>query len=190
VAVVVLAAGASRRLGQPKQLLVWEGQTLVRRAAEAALAVPGASVAVVLGAQAERIEPELAGLSLTILPNPDWAEGLAASVRAGVRFAESVGAGAALFLLVDQPFVTGTLLNQLVDAYRTTGQPLVASAYGGALGVPLLVERQFFPELLQLTGDRGAKLLLPRYPDRVAAVPFPEGHHDLDTPADWARWQR
>lgn len=188
LAVVVLAAGASRRLGQPKQLLVWEGKTLLRRAAEAALTVPHAAVAVVLGAHAERMYPELADLPVVVLENPDWPEGLAASVRQGVRYAEARGAGAVLFLLVDQPFVTGTLLRELVRTYQTSGQPVVACDYGGELGVPMLISQRFFSDLLQLTGDRGARALLHRYPDAVARVPFPAGHQDLDTPEDWYRF--
>jgi molybdenum cofactor cytidylyltransferase len=185
--VIVLAAGASRRLGQPKQLLSVGGTPLVRRAAELALSLPAAAVAVVLGAYLERIRPVLEGVPAEVLLNPDWAEGLAASVRLGVRFAEEKGADAALFLLVDQPFVTGTLLSQLLDTYHQTGQPLVACDYGNEQGVPLLVARRFFGELAQLRGDRGARALLRQYPDQVATVTFPEGLQDLDTPEDWER---
>lgn len=186
---IVLAAGASRRLGQPKQLLPVGGTPLIRRVTELALSLPAAAVAVVLGAHAERIRPVLAGVPAEIILNPDWAEGLAASVRLGVGFAEEKGADAALFLLVDQPFVTGTLLNQLLETYRQTGQPLVACDYGTEQGVPLLVASRFFGELAQLRGDRGARALLRQYPNLVATVPFPEGLQDLDTPEDWKRFQ-
>lgn len=187
LAVVVLAAGASRRLGQPKQLLVWEGSPLVRRATEAALTVPHARVAVVLGAHDERIRPALDGLPVDLLHNPDWPEGLAASVRLGTTYARAQEAGAVLFLLVDQPYLTGELLHEVVRTYHTTAQPLVACEYGDELGVPLLIDRCFFAELQDLTGDRGAKALIHRYPGMVARVPFPLGHFDLDTPEDWAR---
>lgn len=185
IAVVVLAAGASRRLGYPKQLVLFEGNPLVRRAAEAALGVPQAPVAVVLGAHEARIRPALDGLPIDVLYNPDWAEGLAASVRQGVAYAEAQGAGAVLFLLVDQPFVTGELLREVVRVYHATGQPLVACQYGPERGVPLLIDQRYFPELRALRGDRGAKVLLHRYPDHVSPVSFPEGIFDLDTPQDW-----
>lgn len=189
---IVLAAGASSRLGQPKQLVVFEEKTLLRRAVETALAVEATSfetpVGVVLGANFDACRGALDGLPVAVLENADWPEGMAASVRLAAAWAEAQRAEGLLLLLCDQPFVTAALLQTLLKAFRDTGRPLVASDYGdGARGVPVLVGKQFFGELQTLCGDRGARAVLRRYPDAVATVPFPEGRFDLDTPEDLRR---
>jgi molybdenum cofactor cytidylyltransferase len=175
---VLLAAGSSSRLGQPKQLVRWEGVTLLRRAAEATCTVGDGPVVVVLGAHAERCLPELEGLPLTPITASDWQEGMAASLRAGITAVAHCDA--ALVLLCDQPHVTEAHLTALLDAFEP-GQ-LVASDYGPHLGPPCVFDRTFFPELLALTGDQGARKLLQRHTPR--RVPFPSGLYDIDTPAD------
>lgn len=175
---MLLAAGSSSRLGQPKQLVRWDGTTLLRRAAELACAVSEGPVVVVLGAHAERCLPELEGLPLTPVVAPDWHEGMAASLRAGI--AAVAHCDAALVLLCDQPQLSHEHLQALCAAWEP-GQ-LVASDYGPHLGPPCVFDRAFFPELLALTGDQGARKLLQRHAPR--RVPFPGGLHDIDTPAD------
>lgn len=189
---VVLAAGSSSRLGHPKQLVVFEEKTLLRRAAETALGVKKTGwetpVGVVLGANADACRRKLAGLNVTLLENPDWPEGIASSVRVAVAWAEAHCADGLLLLLCDQPFVTADLLETFLETFEKTAQSLVASDYGdGVRGVPVLVGKRFFAELKTLHGDRGAQGLLKRYPDVVATVPFPEGRFDLDTPEE-LRW--
>jgi molybdenum cofactor cytidylyltransferase len=188
----VLAAGRSARLGSPKQLVPFEGKTLLRRVVETALfvAVPGIDtpVGVVLGAEAAACQGEISGLAAHVLVNEAWTEGLASSVRLAVAWALEQRADALVLLLCDQPFVSTELLQHLIATHRATGQPLVACAYeNGATGAPLLVEKRFFGELLALEGDRGAQGLLRRYPDAVATVPFPLGTFDVDTPEDLAK---
>jgi molybdenum cofactor cytidylyltransferase len=186
--VVVLAAGASTRLGQPKQSLLFEGQSLLRRAVGTALAAQLGPVAVVLGAHQAQLDPQLAGLPATRLANPHWAEGLASSVRLGGQWADGQRADGVLFILCDQPHVTPALLQQLQAQWLASGRPLVASQYAnGQQGVPLLVARPLFAELAQLQGDAGAKKLLAQHPNLVATVPFALGQVDVDTPADYAR---
>ena len=190
-ALVILAAGASTRLGQPKQLVVFRGKTLLLHAVETALDVPGGRVAVVLGKDTERFREELQGLNVTILENETWTEGMASSVRMAANWANEMGAENLLLLVCDQPFVTPPLLNQLLDQQQKTGQPIVASGYENAAGtavrgVPVVFHRTLFPELLQLKGDRGAQALLRAHPEAVAVVDFPEGRFDLDTPEELA----
>lgn len=190
-ALVILAAGASNRLGHPKQLVVFRGKTLLRHAAETALSIPDGHVAVVLGKDSERIREELNGLDVTVLENETWAEGMASSVRLAAAWASERGAETLLLLVCDQPFVTPSLLNQLLDVHRKTGQPIVASEYENATGaavrgVPVLFHRSLFLELLQLSGDRGAQALLRAHPEAVAVVDFPEGRFDVDTPEELA----
>lgn len=184
---VILAAGGSSRLGQPKQLIVFEGKTLLRRAVETALAVEKAGVktpvGVVLGANFDACRETLDGLPVVILKNDDWPEGMAGSVRQAAAWATEHGADGLLLLLCDQPFVTAELLQNILETFRESGQPLVASDYGnGVRGVPVLVGNRFFAELQILGGDRGAQSVLRSFPNALATVSFPEGQFDVDTP--------
>jgi molybdenum cofactor cytidylyltransferase len=182
--IVILAAGESSRMGQPKQLLPWNGAPLLRHIAGTALAAPGSTVIVVLGCDHERIRPALAGLDVTIVQNDEWREGMASSIRAGLR-ALPVHCDAALFLVCDQPRISAELLRRLIDARKQTTRPVVACSYGGSAGVPALFDRSLFAELLELHGSRGAKEIIRRHSSDVAEVPFPDGSLDLDTPADY-----
>ncbi len=189
---VILAAGASTRMGAPKQLLELDGRPLVVRAAEAALASPAWPVVVVLGAHAESIRPALARLPVLIADNPAWAEGMAASIRAGIATLRqfSRGLDAAVIALCDQPAFSAATIATLVAAQRATGRSIVAARYGGRHGAPALFLREHFPALGALTGEEGARALLNDDPARVAAVDLPELALDLDTPADVAAFAR
>jgi molybdenum cofactor cytidylyltransferase len=193
VAAVLLAAGASRRLGQPKALVRIEGRTLVRRAAEAALGAGCAPLFVVVGALQEEIARELAGLGARLVPNPGHAEGIASSIRAGIAAAESSTppCDGALLFVVDQPQVEAALLARMLDSFRQgSAAQAVACAYAGAVGVPALFPRAWFPALAALHGDRGARGVLEARRAELREVPFPEGGVDLDTPEDLARLSR
>ena len=198
VAVVVLAAGGSSRLGMPKQLVRWRARTLLRRAVETALAgvrqggtgagrtaravtVPLGPVVVVLGAEAERLRAGLRGLPVEVVVNAEWATGVSASVRAGLEAAGEVPG--CLFVVADQPFVTADLLRGMLALFRG-GAPIVACAYAGTLGVPALFDRAYFGELAGLEGDAGAKRIIERHRDVVRVVEFERGATDVDTLGD------
>jgi molybdenum cofactor cytidylyltransferase len=189
VVAVVLAAGGSRRLGEPKQLLRLAGQTLVRRAALAALASRAERVLVVTGARAEEVERALEGLAVEVVRCPHWERGLAESLRAGVSAALAPGEASVLVALADQPALQADQLDALI-ARHAAGAEIAASDYGGEPGVPALFSARLARELLALEGDRGAKPLLLRERERVALVPFEGGALDVDTPEDWARASR
>lgn len=180
VNIVILAAGASQRLGEPKQLVSFMGQSLLRRAACAALAAQPADVLCVLGAFAARLKPELAGLAVRIVENSAWQEGIASSIRVGV--AASDDADAVLLMLSDQPLIDAAFLCQLITVWQESDVPIVASQYGKVAGAPALFARTLFPELLTLQGDTGARALLARFSHRC--VPCPQGALDIDTPHD------
>jgi molybdenum cofactor cytidylyltransferase len=185
---VILAAGASTRMGSPKQLLLLDGQPLVVRAATAALDAGAWPVVVVLGAHAEKIRPVLARLPVLIVENSSWPEGMAASIRTGIttltQFSRTLDA--ALIALCDQPAFTPAVIAQLLAAQPTTGRSIVAARYSSRHGAPALLLREHFPALAALTGEAGARELLNGDPTRVAAVDLPALAHDLDTPADYA----
>ena len=187
--IVILAAGDSSRLGEPKQLLPYRGKTLLRHVVDAATAVPEAAVAVVLGAQDDRIRRCLDGSSVLVVENASWREGMGASLRAGLvaMLAAHPEITSAVFLVCDQPFVTPASIEMLVELRQRTGSLIAASEYGGTLGVPACFARQLFPELLALTGDSGARRVIFSHQDQVQAVPFEGGAIDIDTPGDFAR---
>lgn len=185
IGAAVLAAGSSSRLGQPKQLLAFQGQTLVRRTAGAALGAGCAPVAVVVGSEREKIADSLHDLKVIILPNESWRRGIGTSIHAGVAALKDCDA--LIILVGDQPHVDATLIRQLVARHQETQKPMVASAYAGTLGVPALFGRSCFEQLLLLGDEEGAKVLLSARPNEVAQVDFPEGAVDIDTSEDWAR---
>ncbi len=184
-AVILLAAGASRRLGQPKQLVVFEGKTLLRRAAEAAC-LACERVFVVLGAAGNLMLPELEDLPVRVLQNEDWAEGLASSIRLGLAAAkrEVPDLQAVVLSVCDQPRLSGEVFEEIFRDKLRSGNGLVACRYAGAVGVPALFEAKYFPELVGLTGDAGAKKLLLAHADDLGVVDWPEGTWDVDFPAD------
>ena len=190
--VIILAAGESKRMGQPKQLLELGGRTLLARTVEAALSSNGWPVVGVLGAQAEIIRPTLAAYPILIAENPAWAEGMASSLRAGVsvlqQFSRSIEA--AVVALCDQPAFSASIIDQLVSTQRATGRSIVAAHYSGRNGAPALFLREHFPALAALTGEEGARALLNRSVEHVATVDAPELSIDLDTPEDYTAQQR
>jgi molybdenum cofactor cytidylyltransferase len=185
---VILAAGASSRMGSPKQLLTLEGQTLLVRTVEAALASPVWPVVVVLGAQAEMIGPTLAPYPVLVAENPAWPEGMASSLRVGIGMLQQFSRRleAAVVLLCDQPALTAGTIELLLQAQVDSGRTMVAARYAGRLGAPALFLREHFGSLAALTGETGARDLLKAQPGRVTAVDLPELAVDLDTPQDLA----
>ncbi len=186
VGLLVLAAGGSRRLGIPKQLLRdSHGLSLIRRAAQTALLSPCRPVAVVLGAFGDAIRPEISDLPLSVVVNTDWETGMASSLRAGLAaLTASAPLDAVLVMLCDQPGVSAALLDSLVAAYRTSGHALVACEYGAVLGVPALFGRELFGDLSALEGDEGARRVIKAYAGPVTRIAFPAGKWDIDTIAD------
>jgi xanthine dehydrogenase accessory factor len=190
-AVVILAAGGSARMGRPKQLVKIDGQSLVRRAAEAALSIGSGSVHVVVGAEVGGVRADLDGLPVEFVINKAWREGVASSIRAAVYAIErrERPVETLILMLCDQPGVSGDVLRRLLEAYRTTRAPVIASRYPEGPGVPALFHAELFPALKSLDGDVGARQLI-RHLDRdVVTIPF-EMSDDLDTADDVLRYVR
>jgi molybdenum cofactor cytidylyltransferase len=182
VAVVILAAGESKRLGRPKQLVVWDGKTLLRRAAETASASKCDRVFCVLGAKEEECRREIEGTRAEPIVNADFARGMGTSIRAGVAACEAADVDAMLIMLCDQPNVTSATLERLIEASRARRG--AASRYGDATGVPAIVGKALFSELSSLGDDEGAKRVLKRHASDIAIVDAPEAAVDVDTEAD------
>ena len=189
-ALILLAAGASTRMGRPKQLLPMYGnRPLLRHVVESALMEPVSPVIVVLGANAAQIAPCLDGLPVRIVVNPDWAEGMGTSLRRGIEELAKCTppVDSVIVALADQPDILTGHLTKLIETQRTTGRPIIASECEGVRGPPVLFTAKHFPALRALRGDTGARALLREHAHEVAAVPLPAAR-DLDTPADYANY--
>ncbi len=182
-AAILLAAGASRRLGRCKQLLELEGEPMVRRAARLCLDAGFAPVVVVLGCAAAEVGAALEGLPVQAVENPDWTEGMASSLRRGVA-ALPGPVGGALVLACDQPALTVELLQEFRRRHQAEPTATLASDYGNGHGIPALFPGDRLPELAALRGDRGARGLL----GAALRIPFAEGAFDFDTPEDVRAW--
>ncbi|GAB2683368.1 hypothetical protein GCM10027037_00190 [Mucilaginibacter koreensis] len=185
--IIILAAGASTRMGQPKQQLVYEQETLLQRAIRTAEAAIAVSVVVVLGANAQKLNISAESDRLSICCNDDWQEGMASSIRAGLHRLLKLHPAIehVLLMLCDQPFVSTELLNQLIQTEQSQQAGIIACTYQNTLGAPVLFKRKYFNQLLALTGQEGAKKLLVKFSDDVIAVPFEQGAVDIDTPEDY-----
>ncbi len=188
VGLILLAAGESRRMGSPKQLLPFRGRSLLRHAAETALASRCRPVIVVLGAHGDRLREEIGDLPLTAVENPCWVEGMGSSIRTGVAALEAISENveAAVLMLCDQPLISPQILNDLIATYNKAKPLAVASEYGGTLGVPALFSRTLFPELKSLESATGAKQVLKRHLKDVFSLAVPAGALDVDTPEAYA----
>jgi molybdenum cofactor cytidylyltransferase len=189
VGAVILAAGGSRRFGRPKQLLVFQGESLVRRAVRAATEASTAAVVVVAGDTRPLLEAELRGSSASVVENPEWSRGLGTSIRCGLRnlIKAAPELDAVVVLACDQPFVDAQTIAALVAEQERSGKAIVASGYANTLGIPALFDRSCFEALLALPDDSGAKALIESRPNDVASIEFEKGAIDIDTPADFDR---
>ena len=192
IPVVILAAGASERLKSGKQLLTLNGIPLVQIAARTALESSCGPVYVVLGARARKVARRLTGLPVVMTLNPLWEAGLSTSVRRGVRAVREgiPNARGVLLMTTDQPLVASSHLDGLLEAWRETLPPAVASSYAGTIGVPALFDRRLFEELEALEGDRGAKEVLMAHRSSIVEIPSPEAAHDVDDPGDLTEIER
>jgi molybdenum cofactor cytidylyltransferase len=188
-AIILLAAGGSARMGRPKQLLPFDGTSLLRRAAQTALATPCRPVVAVLGAAAVECARELAGLDVHTSENTRWTTGMGSTLKVGLRRAMELDPAldAVLLMLCDQPLIGPADLARLLEARAQNSAPIVATAYPGSPGVPAIFSRATFPDLLALDDSAGAKSLLLAAGDRVVTLPIPAALADVDTPDDYAR---
>lgn len=195
-AAIVLAAGSSSRLGQPKQILQIDGESLLRRALRAAQAAEFSPILVVLGFEHQCISRELAGLNAIPVINPEWQEGMGSSLRCGMEallqrqealLQRQEAISATAVLVCDQPGLSEEHLRRLAREHFSGGLPITASSYGGGACVPALFSDELFPELCCMGGDRGARDLIRRYLHRARLVEWPNGELDIDRPADVER---
>jgi molybdenum cofactor cytidylyltransferase len=184
--IIILAAGASTRLGRPKQLLPWQGVTLLQHAVQIALTVTTQPV-VVTGANSKHLAAALDPGQVKWVFNPNWEQGIASSIRCGLQtlLNRTPQPDQVIFMVCDQPFVTVELLLDLINEQQKSRKPIVASAYADTLGIPALFDKSLFSQLLELQGDTGAKKLIQQYAEDVASVAFEKGAYDIDTESQY-----
>ena len=181
---IVLAAGGSSRYGRCKQLVEINGYSLVRLAVDKLSSVFSHDrICVVVGANPEAVAQAISSLPVNIVENNHWQQGLASSIKAGINSLEP-DCRAVLITLCDQVLVTEEHLRRLVDRWMADPSRIIASGYAGTLGTPAVIPAEFYPQLLALEGDAGAKSVLRNNTDNVTTIPIPEAEFDLDVPAD------
>lgn len=187
-ALIILAAGNSSRLGQPKQNLIFRGKTLLENAVKTGLASKCRPVIVVLGANADAIQPLIEQRDITILINPGWAEGMSSSLkRAIIEVEKDKAINNVIIMLCDQPFVSAELLDQLIQKQAETHKHIIACTYLDTFGVPALFHKSLFKKLSNLTGNEGAKAIISAHPGQLNTIAFDMGSVDIDTIEDYNR---
>lgn len=184
--IIILAAGNSSRLGEPKQLLEYKGKSLLHHVTRQALKMTGA-VVVVSGFNNNLIENELKNLQVITVYNPEWQEGMGASIRAGVKkiINEFPVIENLIISVCDQPFINSSVFSELMTKHKEDQKGIIASAYAGVLGTPVMFDRKYFDELSKLSGNEGAKKLLHVFSRDVGSIDFEKGRIDIDTKDDY-----
>jgi molybdenum cofactor cytidylyltransferase len=192
--ILILAAGESKRLGQPKQLLTYQGKSIVNRLIDTVKKACQLPITLVLGAHADKIEPQLLDASINVVMNKNWQEGMASSIRVGLEqmlehhkndSKNDKPLDGIMVLVCDQPFITAAHINDLLQLHHTTKLPMAACYYAGILGTPAVFHQSIFPELLALKGDMGAKKIIHAREAEVAKLHFEKGMIDIDTIEDY-----
>ncbi|MEM8938352.1 MAG: nucleotidyltransferase family protein [Bacteroidota bacterium] len=184
IGAAVLAAGPSRRLGEPKQLVRFKGKSLLQHTIDLVVEVQIDERMLILGANEQEIRHFINFKSFDVIQNQHWKEGMASSIRLAVEVGLKKELDGLLILLSDQPYIDLELLNNLIGFYKPKKELIMASEYNNVLGVPALFDRHYFRELMELTGDSGAKRLINAYREKVKEVKFEKGLIDIDTPTD------
>lgn len=187
IGILILGAGSSSRMGEPKQLLEWRGKALVNHALDQAIQANAGPVVLVLGAKADLIQSKLRAGAYTVAVNEAWSTGMGSSIACGLRalLAEHGPLAGVLITLVDQPLVASTHLKKIIQKFKKKSAPITVASYGDTLGVPALFSADLFPELLTLSGQKGAKAMISKYSKTLTKLPLPAALIDLDTPEEW-----
>jgi molybdenum cofactor cytidylyltransferase len=185
--IIILAAGASTRLGQAKQTLQYKHGSLLKHTVHAAVHSGIGPVAVVIGANEALVRDHIADEPVFLVSNPAYESGMATSIHAGLNhFLKAPEEFDNIVLMVcDQPHVSNDLLKNLLYKQQDSDKPIVACSYKNTIGVPAIFNKSFFVDLLSLQGDEGGKKILVNNLTSVATIPFPAGSIDIDTIADY-----
>lgn len=184
--ILILAAGSSSRLGEPKQLLPFKGGTLLSHTIQECIASNLGEVYVVTGAYYKSVSTSIQGLDCRIFFNPNWSEGLSTSIAFGISQLPS-DAEACYLVLGDQPYFTKVILEKIKTSLKTNAARIILSRYDKGQGPPAYFEASLFEEMKTLRGDDGAKAIVKKYKKEVQFIGFSLGYLDVDVPVDKAR---
>lgn len=190
IGIIILAAGASRRMnGKQKQLLEIEGKTLLRKAYESAVNSVCRPIIVVLGANAEIIKSGIKDIKAQIIVNQNWEKGLSSSIKVGVETLtkQNPDLSAICIMLCDQPLITAKIINDLAATYEKTDKLIVACKYAETNGVPAIFSNELFGELCEIKGDKGAREIIENHSEMLETIDVPEAALDVDTPEDFQK---
>ena len=184
--IIILAAGESSRMERPKQLLAFKDKTLLRHAADEAQK-SGMPFIIVLGANEKQIKEDLTNVRAEIIFNETWKDGLSTSIKSGLEKAlqNNSDIESCIFCVCDQPYISATLFQDLMDKKTASGKKIIACSYAATMGTPVLFDKKYFDALLNLHGNEGAKKLLQTYTEEVALITFKKGEIDIDTKVDY-----
>lgn len=190
VSAIILAAGESRRMGSNKLLLPWGQTTVLKQTIAAVKASNVQDIWVITGHQADAVRDQANAAGVKTIHNIDYANGFTTSVQTAVRNLQD-SSDAILVVLGDQPMIDPLVMNALLAAYAAGSSGLVAPTYQGKRGNPVIIDRRYFSELLELPPDSAPRALLQNHPDDLELVESPDEAvlHDLDLPEDYARWR-
>lgn len=185
--IVILAAGKSSRLGRVKQLLPFNGKTLLQHVIDEAVKADASPIVVVTGSNETEVTDSISEKKVDIVFNKDWSQGMASGIVAGVRKINELDSELEKIIITvcDQPFVTSSIFEQLDQSQLKSGKNIIASSYSNTKGTPVLFTRKYFNHLLKLQGDHGAKIILETNKEEVATIDFPNGNIDIDTEKDY-----
>jgi molybdenum cofactor cytidylyltransferase len=191
IGLIILAAGNSSRMGEPKQLLPFEGKTFLQCTIDAALGSKATSKVVVLGADKDEIKKSFRADSIPVIHNPEWEKGMASTMQKGLQYLiKFKKLDQVILVLCDQPFVHSGILDSLIEIQKSTGKGIVACKYADTLGVPALFTQQYFAEMMGLKSSEGAKKVIYNHLEDVAEVDFPKGAVDIDTYEEYEELMR
>jgi molybdenum cofactor cytidylyltransferase len=188
IGVVILAAGESKRMGVPKQILPIFGVPMLKYLIDEVLDTEAHPVPVVVGANKTKIVPLLENIPIGIIDNPDWQTGMGSSIKMGLVGAYLITKGfdGLIFMTSDMPFVNAVIINKLIETAREfPNKTIIASKYGRTMGVPVLYKKERFEDILDMKPEHGAKQFFNKYPEEIISVDFDLGAVDLDTKEDY-----
>ncbi len=184
---LLLAAGSSSRMGKPKMLLPFNGKTFLQHAIDEIKATTNTELVIVTGCYHDLLKDILLLQQIPFIENENWEDGMGSSLQKGIRYVlkQYSNAAAVIIMVCDQPCISSDLLNELMEAKQHSGKGVIAAAYNGTTGTPVLFDKKYFNELALLTGQYGAKKIVQKNQEDVADIPFPLGAVDIDTADDY-----
>ncbi len=185
--IIILAAGSSSRMGEPKQLMKFKSKTFLQHIVEESKEANLNPVICVTGFQSDQISKTISGMNVTIVYNGQWSEGMGTGISAGITEAMLSDVDSVILAVSDQPYVSSGLFAKMLTMKDKSGKGIVASSYAGTLGTPVLFDKEYFNQLKSLDGNQGAKNIVHMNMSDVCTVQFEKGSIDIDTKEDYEK---